>query len=1074
MSSYAFPRLADPAGGSVPAPPAGVIAVNDAAPAFTAIEGGENPGDFTLIVSGNLDGPTLTAVSYDTGEEDYLTIGPRQGSGPWTWAISCDITGLAAGASTFSFDVEDERDASPETVSGTLTIDPQVTQPVIEVSSTTPSTSVEEGELSVEFTITAVNALGGPLPSLSVTAPSQAWLSVEVDPDGQTIVMQVDATSLTEGAEQATFDVECPEATPPSVTITVTANVTTDPALQLLEPVSTYNFGSIPEGSTTVNHRFNTVINAGSGTIDPSAAISVGDDWLSAQLTEEIAGERYGLDIACDPAGQPDGPLAGTVTLSSTGSADRVINVVGTIIAVVPTLELSTQSPSWVVNEGQTPTPYVLTITANVVLAGPTVSVVDYGAGPSGWLNVSTPAETSPGSGIWTSTLSPSTGSFEAGSYPCSFTVSDANTDNDPLTVSPIVQINDVSADIIDVPRAMDGTPIDPPTWAPFSTTTGLATWSLTGGAFEEPRLPNAVDLGDWTGTPNIHEVTTFAAFIAAEVTSRSQDWPIIRFMNTTTQTTANSYSYGVRTGAGWLCVQTANYHLLPQAVGMNGQKGYGTRVDETIHFGASPIKWLKANVNGSSNRFARNAGRVVHQGIWVENAASSGGGANSFWLNFSSDTTSQADEPTDLVVAHCIVDGLSGTGLATMTSAFWQNGNRACIRDGIYRGFRASTGHEEKAYLCTWGTGNYLWFNNERESRSIGILLGGSQSGTVQRNADCLSSHEHAYRRPSWISSGDAALKNLGLEVKSGIRCWIQACELENGRPGDQYHEFVFGPKPSGDTDALTIKVKHCGAQFFRMWNCTGVVNYILTYSSIASVKRWASSADALQYCWVRQGLQATKYSPTTARKGPRFGVGTTSDGPATDPALTFELYALDLGMENVTYYGTSSSFEHGCQGPVNNPTQVIGVYPRLVFRNNIDLDQAASPTSGVCFFVSGNLPATGAKALWDTTCGVDNYIYDRNYTRHSSGANRQGSLNNYVNQGVTRQNFTYVNVSDWQFTNLAAGDATINNPALQGTGTDGKDAGPDMPRILAALAGSYGDGLTLGNPVRRFTPTG
>ena len=209
-----------------------ILEVSDNTVNFSALEGGANPADQSLTVS-NTGGGTVNWSIDTTGKPSWLTITPTSGSlangqsEPVT--LSVDITGLAAGSYSYAFDVSD---SSAQNSPQAVTVDLDITGPILDVSNTAVSFSVLEGGASpADQVLTISNTGGGTVNWMIDTTGKPSWLSItplsgalalgETEP----VTLSVDTTGLVNGLYSYAFELTDPIALDSPQEITVNLQI---------------------------------------------------------------------------------------------------------------------------------------------------------------------------------------------------------------------------------------------------------------------------------------------------------------------------------------------------------------------------------------------------------------------------------------------------------------------------------------------------------------------------------------------------------------------------------------------------------------------------------------------------------------------------------------------------------------------------------------------------------------------------------------------------------------------------------------------------------------------------------
>jgi pectin methylesterase-like acyl-CoA thioesterase len=249
-----------------------ILNVSATAFSFTAEQGGVNPADQSLTVS-NTGGGTVNWSLDTTGKPAWLTITPTSGSltngtsEPVT--LSVDITGLPAGSYSYAFDVSDPAaQNSPQTV----TVDLDITGPILDVSGTAFSfTASESGANPADQALTVSNTGSGTVNWSIDTTGEPNWLTITptsgslTNGTNEPVTLSVDITGLSAGSYSYAFDVSDPAA----------ANSPQNISVQLL--VGSAGVIYVPADFLTIQEAIDAAVNGNTVVIAPGTYTGSGN-----------------------------------------------------------------------------------------------------------------------------------------------------------------------------------------------------------------------------------------------------------------------------------------------------------------------------------------------------------------------------------------------------------------------------------------------------------------------------------------------------------------------------------------------------------------------------------------------------------------------------------------------------------------------------------------------------------------------------------------------------------------------------------------------------------------------------
>jgi hypothetical protein len=411
---------------------------------FSAIQGEDAlPASSSVFVSNggagdfsSLGALSLGAVSY-SGPSGWLSATLPNGGA--TIQLGAGANGLGVGTYTATVPVNSTSGGSGE-VMVTLSVTPQGTPPDLVLSSSTAFfTSRVGGDDPSPQEILLANAGGGGIPglggltlgSVAYGAGASGWLLRSLADDRLTL--QVTTGAISSGSYSASFSVTSAEGGSETVTVQFDVGAPeTPPSLGLGS--SEVGFAAL-EGSSDPPPRSIPVLNTGAGELGAVSlgAISYGagaSGWLDGSSAND---SEVALVAATGSLGA--GTFTATIPVNSVQGGSGSVSVTLTVAPVGAPAELvlSATDVLFTAWEGGGNPGSRTVLLANGgdggfgVLGDLTLGAVDYGAGPSGWLDPSLIGDQL--------TLSVTTGAISAGTYSASLTVSSDDGGSEALTV---------------------------------------------------------------------------------------------------------------------------------------------------------------------------------------------------------------------------------------------------------------------------------------------------------------------------------------------------------------------------------------------------------------------------------------------------------------------------------------------------------------------------------------------------------------------------------------------------------------------------------------------------------------
>jgi len=375
------------------------IALNPSSLTFTAQAGGANPGDQSILVS-NSGGGTLNWTAFTNGAS-WLSLTQASGTGNGTVIVSANISGLGAGNYSGAVQVSATGATdSPQTIGVTLTVSAPPPPPAIGLNLTSLTFTAQQGGASPgNQSVNIFNSGGGTLNWTAAVTSGSSWLSASPasGSNGGTLVVSVNASSLSAGSYSGAIQVSASGVANSPQTITVALTVTaaaTPPAIALNPPSLTFNAAV---GGTNPATQAVTITNSGGGTLTWTTSVTSGA-WLSVSpgsgSTSGTAASP--LTIGVNVSGLSAGTLTGSIQVAAAGASNTPQTVAVTLVLAASgatTIVLSPASLPFTAASGTNPATQTFQISNST------------GTGSLGWTAVTSEVS----GGTWL-TVSPMTG----------------------------------------------------------------------------------------------------------------------------------------------------------------------------------------------------------------------------------------------------------------------------------------------------------------------------------------------------------------------------------------------------------------------------------------------------------------------------------------------------------------------------------------------------------------------------------------------------------------------------------------------------------------------------------------
>lgn len=375
---------------------------------FESVAGGEDPAPQSLAITNDgeipLTGIAVSAVTYGVGQaEGWLTASLTSTSAPAQLQLSASTVGLAPGTYTASLTVSSSVSVNgPQSVAVTLVV---LRPPSIELSTDRIELGTTPGANSAAVAVQITNGGDQPLTGLQTSttfAPGGAsgWLSVQIDQTSApaTLTLMALGGGLSQGQYSATVEVSSSLAGVSPTTLAV--DLVVAPGAVITLSSTSVDFSAVV-GQASPPAQNVQVSNGGGGTLNglslgPVSYSGTGG-WLSVSLGSTTA--PASITAAVNSAGLPSGTYTASFTVSSAAATNspRTISV-SLVVDEAPVIAIF--PPNWIFTSVRTkgdPPAQAIQVTnaGGGTLSGLTVEV-DYGAGPSGWLDLTLGATTGP------------------------------------------------------------------------------------------------------------------------------------------------------------------------------------------------------------------------------------------------------------------------------------------------------------------------------------------------------------------------------------------------------------------------------------------------------------------------------------------------------------------------------------------------------------------------------------------------------------------------------------------------------------------------------------------------------
>jgi hypothetical protein len=375
---------------------------------FESVAGEADPASQSLSLTNDgeipLTGLSVSAVSYGVGEQGgWLTAGLSGTVAPAQLQLSASPAGLQPGTYTATLSVSSSVSANgPQSLAVTLVV---LRPPSIELSTarvelgTTPGAN--SAPVSVQITNGGDRALSGLETSVSFPAGAPSgWLSVSLDQTAApaTLTLVALGGGLPQGQYSATVVIGSSLAGVASTTLAVDLVVAPGAAITLSSSSVAFSAvvgqASPPSQSVQVN-------NGGGGTLNGLSLGAVSypgtGGWLSVSLSGTTAPSS--ITAVANSTGLAAGTYTASFTVSSAAATNspRTISVtlvvdVAPVIAIFP--------PNWIFTsvrtKGDPPAQAIQITNAGGGTLNGLTAEVDYGGGPTGWLDLTLGSATGP------------------------------------------------------------------------------------------------------------------------------------------------------------------------------------------------------------------------------------------------------------------------------------------------------------------------------------------------------------------------------------------------------------------------------------------------------------------------------------------------------------------------------------------------------------------------------------------------------------------------------------------------------------------------------------------------------
>ena len=385
-----------------------LLRVSQPTVAFESVAGEADPAPQSLAITNDgeipLTGIAVSAVTYGVGQQEgWLTATTSSAAAPSQLQLSVSTTGLAPGTYTASLTVSSSVSANgPQSVAITLVV---LRPPSIELSTDQVELGTTPGANSAPVSVQITNGGDRPLTGLQTSvalapgAPS-GWLSVSLDQTTApaTMTLQALGAGLPQGQYSANVVVSSSLAGVSSMVVGVELIVAPGAVITLSSTNVAFSavIGQASPPAQTVQ-----VSNGGGGTLN---GLSLGavtyagtGGWLSVSLAATTA--PTSISATVNSTGLASGTYTASFTVSSAAATNspRTVSVTlvvdeAPVIAIFP--------PNWIFTsvrtKGDPPAQAIQVTNSGGGTLGGLTTEVDYGAGPTGWLDLTLGSTTGP------------------------------------------------------------------------------------------------------------------------------------------------------------------------------------------------------------------------------------------------------------------------------------------------------------------------------------------------------------------------------------------------------------------------------------------------------------------------------------------------------------------------------------------------------------------------------------------------------------------------------------------------------------------------------------------------------
>ena len=375
---------------------------------FEAVAGESDPAPQSLAITNDgeipLTGISVSAVTYGVGQQGgWLTAGVSSVSAPSQLQLSASTAGLAPGTYSASLTVSSSVSVNgPQSVAVTLVV---LRPPSIELSTDMVELGTTPGANSAPVSVQITNGGDRPLTGLQGSiafaqgGPSD-WLSLQIDPTSApaTMTLMVLGAGLSQGQYSAIVTVSSSLAGVAPKALAVDLIVAPGAVITLSS--TSVDFSAVV-GQASPPAQNVQVSNGGGGTLNGlslgAVSYSGAGGWLSVSLGATTAPTTISATV--NSTGLAPGTYTASLTVSSAAATNspRTVSVTlvvdeAPVIAIFP--------PNWIFTSVRTkgdPPAQAIQVTnaGGGPLSGLTTEV-DYGAGPTGWLDLTLGSTTGP------------------------------------------------------------------------------------------------------------------------------------------------------------------------------------------------------------------------------------------------------------------------------------------------------------------------------------------------------------------------------------------------------------------------------------------------------------------------------------------------------------------------------------------------------------------------------------------------------------------------------------------------------------------------------------------------------